>query len=249
MYHAAVFRRIGCRETADFAPLSSAVALCSLYVVRQGSSNLVSKWFRARVIGGAGVASLLVTTSLAAPVSVEDQARPTTASSGPPPASPLAKFPPHAASCVQRYVDPQLLHDAEAAAPDPEKVITVITKRHGQSIEYLLKKCGFEITEQGGEQLGIILPSIVFKAWSEAQLNERYSISASQLSSFVSMVPRADLAIIGSIPAGQHPSAIQVEMLRPVLGQVISSLGLKDRDAQFLLSTYIISEARLAPFE
>lgn len=174
--------------------------------------------------------------------------------SGAPPAEPsgqttaLGQFPPHAATCVRGYLPSRVLLDASAAAPDPDRMIASL-EPHWATLDGIADRCGFANTEQGGGQLGRILVILVSKSWSERQLSAEFSISADQLSAAMREIPADILAILKEFPQDSRPSDSGVAALRQVLGQASARLGLEGQRASLLLSYYILSTARQAPFE
>ncbi|WP_430425704.1 hypothetical protein [Phenylobacterium sp.] len=163
------------------------------------------------------------------------------------PSSHLGTFPPHAASCIRKHLNPQVLRDAVAVAPDPGATLASF-ERHVRSIDSAADKCGFAATEQGGEQLGSIVTNLALKEWSEGRLRTEFSVSPDQLSAAMKEIPQRDVATIGALD-GPRMSDTQKERLADVLPQVAAKLGLRDQKASALLAAYVLSAARLAPFE
>lgn len=149
---------------------------------------------------------------------------------------------------MRKQLNPQVLRDAVAMAPDTSKMIASL-KRRMRSIDSAAGKCGIAATGQGDEQLGGLLANLSFKEWAEGRLGREFSVSPDRLSAAMNEIPRGDVATIGALPDDSGMSDVQKERLANVLPQVAAKLGLTDENARLPLRAYVISAARLAPFE
>lgn len=203
---------------------------------------------RGRLIFGTLLPSVLVISGVAFLAPAMGEASPVSENSRSTQETVLGRFPLHAASCVRKYLPPQVLLDAATVAPDPDKMIAS-WEPHRRAIMSVADRCGFAVTEQGGQQIGHIVSNLSLSGWSKTQLAKEFSISPDQLSTAMGKVSPADLAKIGAIPTSPHASDAQLAAFAPVLRRISAELGLKDERATLLLSAYIVSTARLAPRE